>query len=333
MAVLLALIAVSFCTATALILINKQVMNNYGFEYPTFLTAYHFGLGLLVLNVMVNFGFISADFSVPKMLRWTTGAFGVGSIVFLNLNLKVNSIGFYQLSKLSNIPMMVIYKFIFKGMKTPLESLLSLAVLLVGLALFTVNDVEFHYLGFAIAAVAITSTTVFQSRSAFMQGEYGITGPQLNHIVALPEFVLCSLAALAGEATGAKGIVNHVFQGPELGLVLLTGLLAVYGNIIGFIMLGKLGPVTFQVIGHVKTILVFVFGLMMFPPKVQESNAQKGKKIAGLIVSMIGVILYTFFELRIKAREAASVDTEDDFPDALKHRLETFPEASDSQED
>jgi solute carrier family 35 protein E3 len=309
MAWLLVLIAISFCTATSLILTNKKVMNNYGFECPTFLTSYHFLLSTVVFFVMTKMNLFRADKSVPPFARWSTASFGVASIVFLNLNLKVNSIGFYQLSKLCNIPCMVVYKLIFKNQGTPIQSLLSLAVLLVGLALFTVNDVEFNIPVSVIAIIAVLSTTVWQSRSSYMQGEYGITGPQFNELIAFPQFVICFVAALLAETHGSKSILIHQFQTIEIGLILLTGLFAAYGNVIGFIMIGQTGPVTFQVIGHVKTILIFVFGLIMFPPKVAESPEQHRKKLTGLSISMIGVFLYTYFELRLKEqakqREAA----------------------------
>lgn len=252
---------------------------------------------------MGRLNFFKIDHTVPTLVRWTTSAFGAGSIVFLNLNLKVNSIGFYQLSKLMNIPFMVIYKYIIQGKTTPIQSLCSLAVLLVGMALFTVNDVQFNVPGAIIALVAILSTTVYQSRQAAMQGEYSITGTQLNHIVAFPQFIICITAAFVFESHGPKSIFLHKFQTTEIFLILLTGAFAVFGNVIGFIMIGKTGPVTFQVIGHVKTILIFVFGLIMFPPTQKETQEQKVKKIVGLVVSMAGVIAYTFFELKIKEKE------------------------------
>jgi solute carrier family 35 protein E3 len=74
------------------------------------------------------------------------------------------------------------------------------------------------------------------------------------------------------------------------------------GNVIAFSLIGKAGPVTFQVVGHVKTMLIFIFGLLLFPEK-EESHSQFVKKITGLVVSMVGVILYTVFEIRAKEQE------------------------------
>lgn len=302
MSVLIVLIAISFCTATSLILTNKKIMNDYGFECPTFLTTYHFLLSSIVLEIMGRLKYFYICNTVSTFEQWSTAAFGVASIVFLNINLKVNSIGFYQLSKLCNIPMMVLYKLVFKHQTTPSESLFSLAILLIGLCLFTVNDVEFNLTGCIIAIISVTSTTVFQSRQAYMQQEYQISGPQLNHLVAFPEFVIGLTAAAILETTGDKSIFLHTFQTKEILLILLTGVFAVYGNIIGFIMIGKTGPVTFQVIGHTKTILIFVFGLIMFPPTKYESPEQHVKKISGLVISMLGVIFYTYFEIKFKSR-------------------------------
>ena len=322
---LLILIGISFCTATSLILVNKKIMNNYGFECPTFLTSYHFVLSAILLNVMVKLNFIQKDRNVPTIVRWTTGAFGVGSIVFMNLNLKVNSIGFYQLTKLLNIPLMVIYKLVVRHEKTPKETLISLAILLTGMALFTVNDVQFNILGCIVAMAAIGSTSIFQSRSAYMQSQYSITGPQLNTIIAIPEFVICFTCACLFETNGPKSILVHKFQSTELFLIFLTGVFAVYGNIIGFIMIGKTGPIAFQVIGHTKTILIFVFGLMMFPPTQYESPEQKKKKILGLVIAMIGVIMYTYFELKFrdqakKQQLLRAKEEEDNLEEPLENR-------------
>ncbi|KAH0785250.1 UDP-xylose transporter 1-like [Histomonas meleagridis] len=297
------LMGISFCTATSLILINKEVMNKYGFECPTFLTSYHFLLGAIFLYCLGKCGFIAFDHTVPHLARWVTAAFGTFSVVFLNLNLKVNSIGFYQLSKLCNIPCMVLYKYIFEKQTTPIESLISLTLLLSGLCLFSVNDVEFTIVGLIIAIIAVVSTTVYQSRATSIQRTYKINGTQYNQVIAFPQFVICFTAALLTETYGKKSIFLHKFQFKEILLILSTGIFACYGNLVAFIALGKIGPVTFQVIGHTKTILVFIFGMIRFPPPQTETLMQKQKKIIGLVISMLGAILYSVFEIRIKQKE------------------------------
>lgn len=303
MALYAILLFISFFTATTMIMTNKTIMNNYGFAFPTFLTSYHFLLGTIFLNTLVKFNFIKKAVNVPTYLRWMMGIYGTMSVVSLNLNLKTNSIGFYQLSKLCNIPSMVIYKYFKFGIKTPFESLVCLAILLFGLCLFFLNDVQFTFIGFIYAAVSVLATTVFQTRATTIQGKYDISGFQYNHIISFPQFIVCFLCALLTETHGNKNILKHEYQLKEVFLILSTGLYAVYGNLVSFIILGKIGPVTFQVIGHTKTILVFIIGSFLFPPTKNETIQQRRRKNIGVIISMIGAILYSYFEVKNKNKK------------------------------
>jgi solute carrier family 35 protein E3 len=107
---------------------------------------------------------------------------------------------------------------------------------------------------------------------------------------------------MALETHGESNIFEQSFHFEQVLLVVLSGGFALLGNLIAFSLIGKAGPITFQVVGHVKTMLIFVFGLVIFPER-SETKEQFARKIIGLIVSMTGVVLYTVFEIRIKAAE------------------------------
>lgn len=247
------------------------------------------------------------NYSVPTITRWSFGFFGVLAIVSMNFNLKLNSIGFYQLSKLCNIPCMVFYKYFFQHQTTPLNTCGSLVILLIGLCIFTVNDVQFNLIGSIIAAVAVISTSIYQTQTASLQKKYNVNGTQLQFLAVFPQFVICIIAAFAIETHGDASIQNHSFERIELVLIFLTGLFAVAGNVVAFSLIGKAGPVTFQVVGHVKTMLIFISGLIMFPEQA-ESNEQFSKKVFGLFISMGGVILYTIFEIQNKKPQLTTQD-------------------------
>ena len=129
-----------------------------------------------------------------------------------------------------------------------------------------------------------------------------------------------------------KNILNHKFQRVEVGLILFTGCLAVMGNSVGFSLIGRAGPVTFQVVGHVKTMSIFIFGLMMFPP-VMEPREKKIKKIIGLIISMSGVILYTIFEIKNKKKEKVPLSSLNDSNQNLLIKEESFQQVSDEEQE
>jgi hypothetical protein len=66
--------------------------------------------------------------------------FGLTSIVARKFNLKTDSIELCQLSKLCTIPCIVIYRHCALAQATRI----TLAILLSGLSLFSVNDVQFN---------------------------------------------------------------------------------------------------------------------------------------------------------------------------------------------
>jgi solute carrier family 35 protein E3 len=109
-------------------------------------------------------------------------------------------------------------------------------------------------------------------------------------------------------------------------IVILTGFVSVSVNVCAFGLIGKTSAVTYQVVGHCKTILIFVFGLIMFPAKHGETTEQFLKKIAGLMISMSGVIFYTYLELKAKAA-APSGNLKGDGQQLLKEGVAKPPPA------
>jgi solute carrier family 35 protein E3 len=191
----------------------------------------------------------------------------------------------------------VSYSFFFENKVTPPATLLSLAILLVGIALFTINDVQMNLPGTFIAVLAVLFAALSQTKTGTVQKEYRINGPSAQHASAFPQFLLALLSALVVETHGTNSIFLHLFDNTEMIIIVLTGFVSVSVNVCAFGLIGKTSAVTYQVVGHCKTILIFVFGFVMFPVKEGETGAQFLKKVTGLVVSMSGMILYTFLEL------------------------------------
>lgn len=326
------LIVGSIAASTVLIMVNKMLMSTHNFNCPTFLTSFHFLLTYALLDFMGRHHFFEITTALPTSEAWWMALFGTVSIVFMNFNLKVNSIGFYQLSKLCTIPCLVIYKFFALKQSTPPKTLMSLGVLLIGLFLFTVNDVQFSVAGSIIATVAVITTAAYQTMTGSLQKKFSINGTQLMHQVGFPQFVLGMIAGVLLETSGTKNnIFEQEFSTTQVVLIIVSGLCAVLGNVIAFSLIGRAGPVTFQVVGHVKTMLIFIFGLIMFQA-TNETPEQMRKKILGLCISMTGVILYTIFEMQAKAGEPAKpaerlVEPREEQEDPLTKGGDTFQEA------
>ena len=85
--------------------------------------------------------------------------------------------------------------------------------------------------------------------------------------------------------------------------IILSCLISISVNFSTFLVIGKTSPVTYQVLGHLKTCLVLAFGYILLRDPFSWRN------ILGILIAMIGMILYSYYctlENQQKTVEAAS---------------------------
>lgn len=82
--------------------------------------------------------------------------------------------------------------------------------------------------------------------------------------------------------------------------IILSCLLSVSVNFSTFLVIGKTSPVTYQVLGHLKTCLVLAFGYVLLHDPFSWRN------ILGIFIALIGMVLYSYF----CTRESQSRTTE-----------------------
>lgn len=288
------LIVSGVALSVALISINKSVINQ-GFCFPTIMTTFHFFMTFLLLKIMVHFHFFE-DKPVPTIETLKLSIANVAAIVLKNYNLQFNSVGFYQLSKLGEIPILVFYKRIIKGIKISGLTLLSLTIIIIGMGIFSVNDVLFNWVGFIFALSSIICACFSQTLAHQIQNQYDIGGTQLTYRISLLELILGIIASLIFETFFANGIIHTYISKKAIILLISSGFVAVLVNCVSYAMLGKVGPISFQVIGHMKNILIFVFSIIFFP--IKETTKQLCLKVIGLIISISGAILYTYTQIK-----------------------------------
>lgn len=71
--------------------------------------------------------------------------------------------------------------------------------------------------------------------------------------------------------------------------IILSCVIAVSVNFSTFLVIGKTSPVTYQVLGHLKTCLVLGFGYTLLHDPFTYRN------IIGILVAMLGMGLYSYF--------------------------------------
>lgn len=123
------------------------------------------------------------------------------------------------------------------------------------------------------------------------QKEFGVSATQLQAGISPWQSIQAAAVAIATECycydtpVPCDSALNF-FQGALAGdvvkqhtlwLVLGTCFLALAVNLCSFGLIGRTSPITFQVVGHMKTCLVLAGGYAMFPPKVpHRSNQAQG---------------------------------------------------------
>ena len=85
--------------------------------------------------------------------------------------------------------------------------------------------------------------------------------------------------------------------------IVLSCMISVSVNFSTFLVIGKTSPVTYQVLGHLKTCLVLAFGYVLLKDPFNWRN------ILGIMVAVIGMVVYSYFcsvETQQKASETST---------------------------
>ena len=282
-------IAVSIITSTFIILINKVLMQQYGFNYVYTLTALHFLSGALALRVLALLRVFTPK-SIGHFQNSALAVFALGSVAGMNLSLRHNSFSSYQMLKLTVVPAVLLIQ---RHVPTP-RIITSLTIMLIGVAAVTVTDLEFTNLGLLIGVVAVAFTAQFAVWQGSKQHEFQIDARQLLASIAPWQALFAGLLACAFDVPA--GLLSHRWQDGELLLVAASCVIAVFVNISSMTTIGKTSPVTFQVIGHGKTCLILACGYLFFPQR-NGNSVELAKNVCGVSVALCGVFAYSYYKV------------------------------------
>ncbi|KAL5192424.1 UDP-rhamnose/UDP-galactose transporter 5 [Glycine soja] len=160
-------------TSVGIILVNKALMATYGFSFATTLTGLHFATTTLLTLILKSLGYIqTSHLPVSDIIKFVL--FANFSIVGMNVSLMWNSVGFYQIAKLSMIPVSCFLEVVLDNVRYSRDTKLSIVLVLLGVAVCTVTDVSVNAKGFIAAVIAVWSTALQQYYVHFLQRKYSI---------------------------------------------------------------------------------------------------------------------------------------------------------------
>ncbi|KAL5999435.1 UDP-rhamnose/UDP-galactose transporter 1 [Asimina triloba] len=320
--------AMNVISSVGIIMANKQLMSpsGYAFSFATTLTGFHFAVTALVGLVSNATGY-SASKHVPVWeLLWFSIVANV-SITGMNLSLMLNSVGFYQISKLSMIPVVCIMEWILHGKNYSREVKMAVVVVVVGVGVCTVTDVKVNAKGLLCACVAVLSTSLqqisiggfyhtgksyclcdwrSQSPDGIFRGWNVLDTNMLDSIGSLQKkYSIGSFELLSNTAPiqalsllmfgpfidyflNGKSILDYMLSSGAVVMILLSCALAVFCNVSQYLCIGRFSAVSFQVLGHMKTVCVLTLGWLLFDSELRLKN------ILGMAVAVLGMVVYSW---------------------------------------
>ncbi|KAJ8442684.1 hypothetical protein Cgig2_003728 [Carnegiea gigantea] len=274
------------------------VLNNYhncaaplstSIWVATTLTSWHLLVTFCSLHVALKMKF----FEHKPFERRAVLGFGILngiSIGLLNLSLGFNSVGFYQMTKLAIIPCTVFLETAFLNKKFSRSIQGSLGVLLLGVGIATVTDLQLNALGSFLSFLAVVTTCVAQIMTNTIQKRYKVSSTQLLYQSSPYQAATLLISGpFLDKLLTNQNVFAFKYTQQVLVFIILSCLISVSVNFSTFLVIGKTSPVTYQVLGHLKTCLVLAFGYVLLHDPFSWRN------ILGILIALGGMILYSYY--------------------------------------
>ncbi|XP_062171199.1 UDP-xylose transporter 3 isoform X1 [Alnus glutinosa] len=296
-------LSLSVVSSVSIVICNKALISTLGFTFATTLTSWHLLVTFCSLHVALWMKLFEHKPFDPRAVM----GFGIlngTSIGLLNLSLGFNSVGFYQMTKLAIIPCTVLLETLFFRKIFSRSIQFSLLILLCGVGIATVTDLQLNGLGSFLSLLAVITTCVAQIMTNTIQKKFKVTSTQLLYqscpYQAMTLFIVGPF--LDGLLTN-QNVFAFRYTPQVLFFIVLSCLISVSVNFSTFLVIGKTSAVTYQVLGHLKTCLVLAFGYVLLHDPFRWRN------ILGISIAVVGMGLYSYcctVESQQKANEASA---------------------------
>eukprot|EP00891_Asterochloris_glomerata_P006769 jgi/Astpho2/6769/Aster-07215 len=211
------------------------------------------------------------------------------SIVSLNLSLMLNPVGFYQIAKLLIIPFVCVVEKVWLGRVFTRGVIAAVMVVITGVAIVTVTDthVSSNTGGLLVAGMSVVSSGMQQILCRTMQQKHKLSSHELlSNTAPAQGWTLLLLGPFIDRLVSGLWVFNYEVNVPALTILSISCGCAVFVNVSQFMCLGRFSAVSFQVLGHSKTILVLVGGWAFLGDTVSQ------RQLAGMALAVAGMVAY-----------------------------------------
>lgn len=236
--------------SVALVITNKILFSANGFKFPTAVTALHLLLG-------GAYGYLRRDKSsvvraegLPAITIGKLVLLNSSTVVLLNLSLMINSVSFYQISKLAMIPTTGILEYFVISSVYPINKWFFGLIVIGGAGIITVNDfkIDVGYFGIIIAMGAVFCGCSQQIMIRLIQTDNKASISELMASVLPWSGAILSVLAYSIDSQ-ISGLYIHCYKWSTEAAknLILSSALSIGVNLSQFLCLRELSALEFQV--------------------------------------------------------------------------------------
>lgn len=274
-------------SSIGVIIVNKRlVFMKAGFQFSTTLTIIHFIMtfaGCLFFAHGLKL-FTPKHLSIRQVLPISC-AF-CGYVVFNNLSLLTNSVSVYQVLKILCTPIIVGIERVYYAKQEKPSTLLSLVPVCLGVGITFYADSDVNLVGTMWAVLAIVANSLYTIWGKTKQQELQAQPMQLLIYQAPISAAMLLLAAVPID--GYEKLAAYEVSFTTVWTVLLSCVFAFGVNFSFFLFVGKTSPLTMNVVGYLKTSLVFLLDFIFVSADVTPQKA------IGILLTLVGLAGYSY---------------------------------------
>ena len=310
-----------------IIFVNKVLFLHTAFPVLS-LTAAHLGVSALFTRLALALGIFKAREAKMDWVIFLVASLQGLAISLGQASLKMNSMSFFQLTKQMQVPLVATIEYFWLGRKLSTQKIALLLAMTFGVCMSNVSDVQFTYLGAAMAIAGTLCTSGEVVLYSWLQQSKGWETLQLlyntmpyctvfmiiisvfNDVLPAGFFVNLMRVVLGGSGGGGEGgernvvppIEMEMFHINAMGIILFLSscALGMCVNVSSCFVGGKASALAYAMLGLAKTITVIIVGIAFFdaPPT--------WKVMLGTFIAISAIVAYTAVSLAEKQRAAAA---------------------------
>jgi solute carrier family 35 protein E3 len=288
-----------------------KICFNEGFKFATALTALHFFLTYLGLEISACLSFFERK-RLPFLGVVPLSIAFCCFIVFNNLSLQFNTIGIYQVTKVLTTPLIVLIHMIFYKRYLSSKETLALMLVCVGVVIATETNLQLNAAGVVTGLLGVISSSIYQIWVETKQHDFKCSPAQLLYYQAPISCLLLIPVIFMTESV--PDIVGFKLTFTCSMAIFGSALLAFLVNLSTYIVIGATSPVTYSMIGHSKLVVIILSSYMFF------GERQSLIGIFGVGSAVVGIISYAHIRMMAQLETQKERNAE-----AFAQEVETTP--------